>query len=153
MFTVAMPRGEGALPDQFPPFYVGTGGPLPRTADEKALRLIVWSLQCARAGIPRLEGRLYVREGAARHSDGFVDKMLRCTAMCPWRGGGDGRADTKMRTRWYKYGIVTYKHKIFMRRRLLIWKMVWFYRKTLHNTSSTSHPLPTELRRLCRRIP
>ena len=40
----------------------------------------------------------------------------------------------KLRTKWYKYGVVTYKYKIFMRKvtPFLIWKMVWFYKKTLH---------------------
>ena len=35
----------------------------------------------------------------------------------------------------------------------LIWKTVWFYRKTLHNRIINLHPLPTESSRLCRRNP
>ena len=44
------------------------------------------------------------------------------------------RRRIKIRHNWYKYGIVSYRRKIFMNKvtPFLIWKMFWYYKKLLH---------------------
>lgn len=131
----------------FWPFYVWhRWASASRTAKEKARFLadrVVPTVRSLR--VFRAWKGVYMSEKALRDTaDGLVDKMLRMhgnVSLAWWRRWT--RRRTKMRTRWYKYGIVTYKHKIFMRKvtPFLIWKMVWFYRKTLHNRIINLSPL------------
>jgi hypothetical protein len=77
-------------------------------------------------------------------ADSFVMMMLKFhggISLSWWRRWT--RRRIKIRKRWYKYGIVTYKHKIFMRKvtPFLIWKMIWFYKKTLHQRITQLSPL------------
>ncbi len=79
----------------------------------------------------------YMEEKKKRNAaDGFKDMVLRYRGRISlaWLRRWTRRR-VRIRKSWYKHGMVTYKHKLFICKLtpFLIWKMVWYYKKLLHS--------------------
>jgi len=123
----------------FWPFYVWHRyAAASRTATEKARFLVnrvVPTLGMLR--VYKAWKKYYMEEKHMRDTaDDFKDMVLRYRAriLLAWHRRWTRRR-IKIRKNWYKKGMITFKRKLFVCKLtpFLVWKMIWFYKRLLHN--------------------